>query len=77
MIDLYTFTTPNGRKPAILLEELALPYTVHSVHIGKDEQFAAKTSSLPPPFWPSAPTAKSPPSWTAMGIRQCLNRGRF
>ena len=29
MIDLYTYTTPNGRKPAILLEELELPYTIH------------------------------------------------
>ncbi|MBE9140127.1 glutathione S-transferase N-terminal domain-containing protein [Nodosilinea sp. LEGE 07088] len=39
MIDLYTFTTPNGRKPAILLEELEMPYTIHSVNIGKGEQF--------------------------------------
>ena len=28
MIDLYTYTTPNGRKPAILLEELALGATL-------------------------------------------------
>jgi GST-like protein len=39
MIDLYTWTTPNGRKVSILLEELGLPYTPHSVDIGKDEQF--------------------------------------
>lgn len=26
MIDLYTFTTPNGRKASIALEELGLPY---------------------------------------------------
>ena len=40
MIDLYTWTTPNGRKVSILLEELGVPYTVHSVDIGAKEQFA-------------------------------------
>ena len=39
VIDLYTWTTPNGRKASILLEELGLPYTVHPIDIGKDEQF--------------------------------------
>ena len=39
MIDLYTWTTPNGRKASIALEELGLPYTVHPIDIGKDEQF--------------------------------------
>ena len=39
MIDLYTWTTPNGRKVSIALEELGLPYTAHAVDIGKDEQF--------------------------------------
>ena len=39
MIDLYTWTTPNGRKVSILLEELALPYRVHPINIGKDDQF--------------------------------------
>ena len=39
MIDLYTWTTPNGRKASILLEELGVPYTVHPIDIGKDEQF--------------------------------------
>ena len=39
MIDLYTWTTPNGRKASILLEELQLPYTAHPVDISKDEQF--------------------------------------
>src|SRR3954447_12133913 len=40
MIDLYTWTTPNGRKVSILLEELGLPYTAHAIDINKDEQFA-------------------------------------
>ncbi|MEM0943856.1 MAG: glutathione S-transferase N-terminal domain-containing protein [Pseudomonadota bacterium] len=39
MIDLYTWTTPNGRKVSILLEELGVPYTVHPINIGQDEQF--------------------------------------
>ena len=40
MIDLYTFPTPNGWKASIMLEEVGLPYEVHVVHIGNDEQFA-------------------------------------
>ena len=36
MIDLYTWTTPNGRKVSIALEEMGLPYAVHSIDIGKD-----------------------------------------
>ena len=39
MIEFYTWFTPNGRKVAILLEELGIDYNVHSVNIGKDEQF--------------------------------------
>lgn len=40
MIDPYTYTTPNGRKPAILLEELELPYRIHRIDIGKGDQFS-------------------------------------
>ena len=39
MIDLYTWTTPNGRKVSIALEELGLPYRAHAIDITKDEQF--------------------------------------
>jgi len=39
VIDLYTWTTPNGRKVSIALEELGIPYTAHPIDIGKDEQF--------------------------------------
>jgi GST-like protein len=39
MIDLYTWSTPNGRKISIALEEFELPYKAHAVNIGKDEQF--------------------------------------
>jgi glutathione S-transferase len=39
MIELYTWTTPNGRKASIMLEEIGAPYTVHRVNIGRQEQF--------------------------------------
>lgn len=39
MIHLYFWSTPNAYKVSILLEELAMPYTVVPVHIGKGEQF--------------------------------------
>jgi GST-like protein len=48
MIDLYTWTTPNGRKVSIALEEMALPYTVHAVDIGKDEQFKPEFLAIAP-----------------------------
>ena len=38
MIELYTWTTPNGRKVSILLEELGLDYEVHPINIGQGEQ---------------------------------------
>ena len=38
MIDLYTWTTPNGRKISIMLEELELPYNAIAVDIGQGEQ---------------------------------------
>ena len=38
-IDLYYWPTPNGWKISIMLEECALPYTLHYVDIGQDEQF--------------------------------------
>jgi GST-like protein len=39
VIKLYTWSTPNGRKISIALEELGLPYEVTSINIGKGEQF--------------------------------------
>jgi GST-like protein len=39
MIDLYTWSTPNGRKVSIMLEECGLEYAAHAVNITKDEQF--------------------------------------
>ena len=48
MIDLYTFTTPNGRKASIMLEEVGLDYTVHSIDITKEEQFSPKFIKINP-----------------------------
>ena len=48
MIDFYTWTTPNGRKVSIMLEEVALPYRVHPINIGKGEQFAAEYLKINP-----------------------------
>jgi GSH-dependent disulfide-bond oxidoreductase len=39
MIDLYYWTTPNGHKITIFLEETGLPYTIHPINISKGEQF--------------------------------------
>jgi GSH-dependent disulfide-bond oxidoreductase len=48
VIDLYTWTTPNGRKASIALEEMGLPYTVHAVDISKDEQFKPEFLKISP-----------------------------
>ena len=38
MIDLYTSPTPNGWKASVTLEEMGLPYEVHPISLGKQEQ---------------------------------------
>jgi len=38
MIDLYTAATPNGHKVSIALEELELPWTMHTLDLGRNEQ---------------------------------------
>jgi GST-like protein len=48
MIDLYTWTTPNGRKVSIALEELGIPYAAHAVDISKDEQFKPEFLAISP-----------------------------
>lgn len=39
MIDLYSWTTPNGRKVSIMLEETGLPYRAIPIDIGAGAQF--------------------------------------
>lgn len=48
MIDLYTWSTPNGRKVSIMLEELGIEYAVHSVNISQDEQFTPEFLAISP-----------------------------
>ncbi|HRD75674.1 MAG TPA: glutathione S-transferase N-terminal domain-containing protein [Hyphomicrobiaceae bacterium] len=48
MIDFYTWSTPNGRKVSIMLEEIGLPYTTHAVDINKDEQFKPEFLKISP-----------------------------
>jgi GSH-dependent disulfide-bond oxidoreductase len=48
VIDLYTWTTPNGRKVSIMLEELGLQYRVHPVNIGQNEQFRPEYVAINP-----------------------------
>ena len=48
MLDLYFWSTPNGYKVSILLEELELPYRVIPVHIGKGDQFKPEFLKISP-----------------------------
>ena len=48
MIDLYTWSTPNGRKVSIMLEECGLPYEVHPIDIGKGDQFKPEFLKISP-----------------------------
>jgi|TARA_B110000503_G_scaffold109212_1_gene163315 GST-like protein len=48
MFDLYTSSTPNGRKISIALEEFEQPYEVHLVNITKGEQFRPQFLTICP-----------------------------
>ena len=48
MIDLYYWTTPNGHKITLFLEEAGLGYKIHPVNIGKGEQFAPEFLKIAP-----------------------------
>ncbi len=48
MYDLYTWTTPNGRKVSILLEELGVDYAAHPIDIGADDQFKPEFLKISP-----------------------------
>lgn len=47
-IDLYTWSTPNGRKVSIMLEELGLPYTVCPIDITNGDQLQPDFLSISP-----------------------------
>jgi GST-like protein len=48
MIDLYFWQTPNGRKISIALEELALPYQIFPINIGRGDQFKPEFLAISP-----------------------------
>lgn len=48
MIDLYYWTTPNGHKVTMFLEEAGVPYTLKGVDIAAGEQFAADFLKIAP-----------------------------
>jgi GST-like protein len=48
VIDLYTWTTPNGRKVSVMLEECGLAYRVHPIDITKNHQFTSHYLALNP-----------------------------
>jgi GST-like protein len=48
MIDLYYWTTPNGHKITLFLEEAGLDYRIHPINIGKGEQFHPEFLKISP-----------------------------
>ena len=48
MIDLYTWSTPNGRKVSIMLEECGLQYAAHAIDISKGDQFKPEFLKISP-----------------------------
>ena len=47
-LQLYSLPTPNGVKVSIMLEETGLPYDVHLVDFGKNDQLTPEFLSLSP-----------------------------
>jgi GSH-dependent disulfide-bond oxidoreductase len=48
MIDLYYWTTPNGHKITLFLEEAGVPYVIHPVNLGRGEQFKPEFLAISP-----------------------------
>jgi GST-like protein len=48
MIDLHYWTTPNGHKITMFLEEAGLPYRIFPVNIGKGDQFKPEFLAISP-----------------------------
>jgi GST-like protein len=66
MLEVYFWPTPNGKKVTILLEELALPYTLKPVHIGRGDQFhpdflKISPNNRMPAFVDTSPRSGGPP----------------
>jgi GST-like protein len=84
-IDLYYWPTPNGWKISIMLEECGLPYTAHSVNIGKGDQFKPEflaispNNKMPAIVDPNGPDGRAISVFESGAILQYLGRktGRF
>lgn len=48
MIELFYWTTPNGHKITLFLEEVGLPYRITAINIGKGEQFQSEFLAIAP-----------------------------
>ena len=84
-IELYYWPTPNGWKISIMFEECGLPYTVHSVNIGKGDQFKpdflaiSPNNKMPAIVDPDGPGGEPISIFESGAILQYLGRktGRF
>ncbi len=84
-IALYYWPTPNGHKISIMLEELGVPYEVHTVNINKGEQFApaflkiSPNNRMPAIVDPAGPGGRPISVFESGAILQYLGRkyGRF
>jgi GST-like protein len=77
-LQLYSLPTPNGVKVSIMLEEIGLPYEVHLVDFGKDDQKTPEFLSLNPNgkipaiLDPNGPGGKPLPLFESGAILQYL-----
>lgn len=84
-IALYYWSTPNGHKISIMLEELGVPYEVHFVDINKGEQFTpaflkiSPNNRIPAIVDPAGPGGRTISVFESGAILQYLGRkyGRF
>ena len=73
-LQLYSLPTPNGVKAAIMLEETGLPYEVHRVDFGQNDQLSPEFLSLNPNnkipaiIDPDGPGGKPLPLWESGAI---------
>jgi GSH-dependent disulfide-bond oxidoreductase len=84
-VELYFWTTPNGYKIAIMLEECGLPYTIHPINISKNEQFQpdflriSPNNKIPAIIDPDGPDGEPIAVFESGAILQYLGRktGQF
>jgi GSH-dependent disulfide-bond oxidoreductase len=48
MIELYYWTTPNGHKITLFLEESGLPYSIHPINLNRGDQFKPEFLAISP-----------------------------